>query len=220
MTATFPPPSPVRILTDKHGGPQTPTLVVMHATVSPTRAGMARAIARMFRDSDRDSSAHYVVDEAEVIQCVGDHRIAWHCGYNADSLAIEMCFMPLLDSLRNWLLPADQRTGDKVGTHARIIPLRWLQPAPRRMFRRSVNLAGDLCLSYGIRPRYIGVRKVRAWDAAGRPAALGGITTHAVMTKAFRRSTHWDPGAWPRRLFIRRVRRHVEARRAAVEAAA
>jgi hypothetical protein len=211
MTTTFPAPSPPRILTDKHGGHQTPTLLVMHATVSPTRAGTARAIARMFRDSDRQASAHYVIDAGEVIQCVGDHTIAWHCGYNVDSIALEMCFMPLLDSLRNWLLPKSQRTGDRVGAHGKIIPLRWLQPNPRLMFARSARLAGDLCLSYRIPPRYLGVRKVRAWDAAGRPAELGGITTHAVMSKAFHRSTHWDPGTWPRRLFVRRVRRHMAA---------
>lgn len=210
---TYAAPSPEQMPSPNHGGHQNPTLIVMHATVGPTKAGAARAVARMFQSTARQASAHYTVDEAETIQSVGDHTIAWHCGYNVDSLAIEMCFYPLADSLRNWLLPARQRTGDRleVGHHT-ITPMRWLQPTVRRMFRRAANLTGDLCLAYGIRRRFLGVRAVRAWDAAGRPAELGGITTHAVMSRAFKRSTHWDPGAWPRRLFMYRVRAHVTSR--------
>lgn len=206
---TYPAPSPEFIPSPNCGGSQRPTLLVMHATVGPTKAGAARAVARMFQSPARKASAHYTVDEAEVIQSVGDHTMAWHCGYNHDSIGIEMCFYPLADSLRNWLLPKSEQTGT---AHAGIIPMRWLQPTVRRMFRRAANLAGDLCLTYGIRRQYLGVKKVLAWDEAGRPAHLGGITTHAVMSKAFKRSTHWDPGAWPRRLFLRRVRTHVQNR--------
>lgn len=207
---TYAAPSPPMIAAAHHGGAQTPTLIVMHATVGPTKTGAARAVAEMFRAGARVASAHYVVDEAITYQCVGDHAVAYHCGYNADSLGIEMCFYPLADSLRNWLRPKSERTGPRLEAgHQSITPMRWLQPTVRRMLRRSANLAGDLCLAYGIRRRYIGVRAVRAWDAAGRPAELGGITTHAVMSRAFKKSTHWDPGAWPRRLFIHRVRVHV-----------
>jgi hypothetical protein len=207
---TYPAPNPTQIPAAHHGGSQRPTLIVMHATVGPTKAGAARAVAEMFRAGARVTSAHYVVDEAATYQCVGDHTVAYHCGYNPDSLAIEMCFYPLADSLRNWLRPKSERTGDRLEVgHTRLTPMRWLQPTVRRMFRRTATLTGDLCLAYGIRRRYLGVRKVRAWDAAGRPAELGGITTHAVMSRAFKRSTHWDPGAWPRRLFMYRVRAHV-----------
>lgn len=206
---SYPPPHPPFIAAKHHGGSQQPTLLVIHATVGPTKAGAARAVAEMFRAGARVSSAHYVVDEASTYQCVGDHTVAYHCGYNDDSLGIEMCFYPLADSLRNWLRPKAERTGERlVVGHQSITPMRWLQPTVRRMFRRTAHLSAELCLAYGIRRRYLGVRAVRAWDAAGRPAELGGITTHAVMTKAFRKSTHWDPGAWPRFLFIRVVRRH------------
>jgi hypothetical protein len=208
---TYPAPSPEFIPSPNCGGTQTPTLVVMHATVGPTKAGAARAVARMFQSTARQASAHYEVDEAEVIQSVGDHTVAWHCGYNQDSIGVEMCFYPLADSLQNWLLPKGQRTGERleVGHHS-IVPMRWLQPTVRAMFRRSARLVAQLCLAYGIRRRYLGVRAVRAWDAAGRPAELGGITTHAVMSRAFKKSTHWDPGAWPRSLFVRQVRKHVQ----------
>ena len=208
---TYAPPRPPFIPAAHHGGSQRPTLIVMHATVGPTKAGSARAVAKMFAGGARVASAHYTVDELETYQSVGDHTVAYHCGYNPDSIAIEMCFYPLADSLRNWLLPKSERTGDKLTVgHQLILPARWLQPAVRRMFRRAANLVGDLCLAYGIRRRYLGVRAVRAWDAAGRPAELGGITTHAVMSRAFKKSTHWDPGAWPRRLFIHLVRNHVQ----------
>ena len=37
-------------------------------------------------------------------------------------------------------------------------------------------------------------------------AGKRGVTVHAVVTKAFGQSTHWDPGWWPRRKFMRMVR--------------
>jgi hypothetical protein len=56
-------------------------------------------------------------------------------------------------------------------------------------------------MAYGIRPYYVGAIALRL--------GVKGITTHAEMSKAFRASTHWDPGAWRRFRFMRRVRRQV-----------
>lgn len=171
------PPSPLMITARWQGGPQVPRDIVLHSTVSPCRVGQARATARYFAAEDNKTSAHYCVDPAEVVQCVPDHRVAYHCGWNQDSLAVEMCEYP------SWNLA------------------RWLLPNQVRMRRRAQRLVAELCLAYDIPPYFRGVK--------ARLAGEHGVTTHNVMSKAYKRSTHWDPGAWPRRLFMRGVRRQI-----------
>lgn len=208
MLAFIAAPTPRKVPAAHTGGSQVPGLIVLHSTVSPTRAGAAAGVSRFFATEKLPTSAHYVVDEAEDIQCVDDHTVAFHCGYNQDSVGIEMCDMPVLDSQAHWWLPAGKRVGAAPIIHGRRRrPLRWLEPQHRAMLNRTAALTAQLCLHYGIPIRYLTDAQLRAWDAAGRPAHLGGIVTHAQMSRVFKRSTHWDPGAWPRGLFLRRVRK-------------
>lgn len=59
----------------------------------------ARNNASYFKNAYRGASAHYFVDDNEVVQVVEDKDIAWHCGNdvyycgarNSNSLSIEMC---------------------------------------------------------------------------------------------------------------------------------
>lgn len=175
--AKFSPPSPPLVRAKHSGGDQTPRLIVLHSTVSPCKPGGADAIARFFRIGQNVTSAHYVVDPDKVIQMVPDHTVAYHCGYNQDSIGIEMCDMP------------DQNVK------------RWDDAEHRAMEKRTARLVAQLCLAYGIPVRYCSARAL----VAGKR----GITTHAQMSEAFKRSTHWDPGAWRRFRFMSRVRRQV-----------
>ena len=62
--------------------------------------GTAAAVANYFATTENESSAHYCVDEGNVVyQCVEDGDIAWHCGAktylhpecrNANSIGIEV----------------------------------------------------------------------------------------------------------------------------------
>ena len=62
--------------------------------------GTAKAVANYFATTENESSAHYCVDEGEVVyQCVEDGDIAWHCGAktylhpdcrNSNSIGIEV----------------------------------------------------------------------------------------------------------------------------------
>lgn len=63
--------------------------------------GTAAAVANYFKNAYRGASAHYCIDEGEVIyQCVEDNDIAWHCGTsgqyfhpecrNSNSIGIEV----------------------------------------------------------------------------------------------------------------------------------
>ena len=59
----------------------------------------ARNNASYFKNTYRGASAHYFVDDNEIVQVVEDTDIAWHCGNdvyyngarNSNSLSIEMC---------------------------------------------------------------------------------------------------------------------------------
>jgi N-acetylmuramoyl-L-alanine amidase CwlA len=183
----FPAPSPKFIPAKYHGGAQTPKMVVMHSTVGPTKKGSAYNIARYFRlGPSTPSSAHYVVDAATTYQCVGDHTVAYHCGYNQDSIGVEMCDYP---TTLDWE--------------------RWKDQDHRDMFDRAVKLVASLCLAYGIPPFFVGPIRLRL--------GFKGVTTHNNMSIAFRKSTHWDPGKWPRRKFMRAVRAEMRARKKAAK---
>lgn len=175
MTITA--PNPYFITARWFGGPQVPKRIVLHSTVTPCDYGWARKVGYFFAHEDNKTSAHYGVDPGEVIQYVPDHRVAYHCGYNENSLAVEMCEYPTL-----------------------VNALRWLTPKHIKMRRRAQRLTARLCLYYGIPPYFVGVK--------GLLADKDGVTTHRCMSKAYKQSTHWDPGSWPRRLFMRGVRKH------------
>ena len=176
---TYTAPAPPFIAARWHGGAQTPRLIVLHSTVGPTRRGSARNVAEFFARETGKTSAHYVVDAGEVIQSVKDHVVAYHCGYNQDSIGVEMC-----DD------PADGR-----GIR------RWDDRDHVQLEIRTARLVAELCLAYGIRPYYVGKLQLLA--------GLRGVTTHAVMSNTYHASTHWDPGTWRRYRFMRRVRRQV-----------
>lgn len=174
-------------------GPNLPaTRVVIHSTVSPCEPGGRHDIARYFRSEASGGSAHYVTDPVGVVQVVGDHTIAWHAPPNPHSLGIEMCDIP-------GPVPGDNLPAATVKAlrHA----WRWRRPNQDAMLHVTAQLAAHLCASYGIPPRYVGARALRAGQGHG-------VTTHAAVSRAFGQSTHWDPGFWPRRRFMRLVRRY------------
>lgn len=161
--------------------------IVIHSTVSSSKPGTARGIARYFRSPTAGGSAHYVIDADETVQVAYDSVIAWHAPPNQGSLGVELC-----DD------PSDPR-GIK----------RWSDADHRAILERAAILVAELCLAYDVPARYVGPRRLaRGWH---------GVTTHDAVSKAFSESTHWDPGAWPRRRFMGRVRHHV--RRLAAERA-
>lgn len=180
----FAPPEPDYIPARWHGGPQDPRggIIRIHSTVSPTKAGTARAIAKYFAAGANKASAHYVVDACEAIQSVGDHTRSWDCGWNPDGISIELCDDP----------------SDKRGLR------RWDDAEHKAMEKVAARLVAQLCLAYSIRPYFV--------DAKGLKRGSKGITTHAEVSKAFPNlTTHWDPGAWRRYRFMFAVRRQIRA---------
>lgn len=136
---TFPAPVVPFIPARHHGGNQTPKAVVIHATVSPDTPGTARTIANWWKGPTSPvTSASYIVDPREVIQCVGDHTVAYHCGYNTNTIGIELC---------------DEQTGP---------PNRWKDSNSQAIIARAAKLTAQLCLAYGIEPRRPSVSELKA----------------------------------------------------------
>jgi hypothetical protein len=70
------------------------------------------------------------------------------------------------------------------------------------MLRRTARLTAELCLAYDLPLVLLTVEGARA----GRK----GIATHDVVSDAFGQSSHWDPGAWPSKKFLRMVRSYAK----------
>jgi N-acetyl-anhydromuramyl-L-alanine amidase AmpD len=62
----------------------------------------------------------------------------------------------------------------------------WLDEYSLQVLRWSAKLTAILCTKYRIPVRFV--------DALGLKAGYSGITTHAAVSDAFKKSTHWDPG--------------------------
>jgi N-acetyl-anhydromuramyl-L-alanine amidase AmpD len=88
----------------------------------------------------------------------------------------------------------------------------WEDTYSATVLERAATLVADVC-----RRRRIPVRWLDADDLrAGRP----GLTGHSAVSRAFRKSDHWDPGdGFPVEAFVDRVRVLEQAQRRAVRAA-
>lgn len=173
------PPAPPMIAARHHGGAQTPALIVMHGTVSHDDPGVARQIANWWHGPKSPvTSAHYVRDAREAIQCVPDHVVAYHCGYNSNSIGYELC---------------DEQVGPAS---------RWNDADSQAILAGAAVDVARLCLAYGIPIRFLTDAQLRAWDQHGRKAGDGGIVTHAQMSRVFKKSTHTDPRDWPAAKFL------------------
>ena len=73
--------------------------IVIHDTGNSNKGADADAHFRYFNGADRQSSAHYFVDDKQVLQLVEDNNASWHCGdgkgkygvTNVNSIGIEIC---------------------------------------------------------------------------------------------------------------------------------
>lgn len=73
--------------------------LVIHDTGNASKGADAMIHYRYFNGGNRNASAHYFVDDKQVVQLVGDSLSAWHVGdgrgrygiTNANSIGIEMC---------------------------------------------------------------------------------------------------------------------------------
>lgn len=73
--------------------------IVIHDTGNPRKGAGANNHYIYFNGGNRNASAHYFVDDKEVVQLVEDFYASWHCGdgkgmygiTNSNSIGIEIC---------------------------------------------------------------------------------------------------------------------------------
>lgn len=188
------PPAPSGGVPANHSGEGNKpiTRVVIHSAVMPCEPGRARQLAQWNRDGTTGGSWHYATDPSTAVQCSWDSFVCWHAPPNSHSIGIEMADHP-----------GPRPTGR---TRRALLELRrvwrWAGRNHRAMLERTAVLTAQLCVDYNLPPVFLSPKQLRAGKR--------GVTTHDNVSKAWRQSTHWDPGWWPRRMFMRRVRREVK----------
>lgn len=167
--------------------------VVIHSAVIPCEPGRARQLGEWNKTGATAGSWHYSTDPAETIQCSYDRFVCWHAPPSDHSIGIEMADWP-----KPW--PTGTRSPSWWEKLKRV--WRWNGKNHKAMLHRTAKLTAQLCLAYELPLQFVWAKDLKV----GRR----GITTHAEVTKAFGQSVHWDPGSWPRRRFMRLVRRYAD----------
>ena len=141
-------------------------LIVLHCMESPdTETRAEQSARRMAGPNAPRASAHYFVDCNSIVRGLGDKRIAWHApGANRNGIGIEHA---------GWAKQTREA---------------WLDEFGVSMFDLSAQLTESLCTKWKIPIAYVNAAGLLA-DPQQR-----GITTHHEVTKAFKLSTHTDPG--------------------------
>lgn len=150
-------------------------LIVLHSAENSERHWAARNVAHWFQQPESRSSAHFVVDDTEVVQCVREEDVAWAApGANHNGIHVEHC---------------GRASQDDSG---------WRDSYSAAMLARSIELCADICRRWSI--------PVTLVTVTGLLSRNRGICTHDAVSRAFRRSTHTDPGrAFPLSWFVGRV---------------
>jgi hypothetical protein len=142
------------------------TLVVLHTMENQEKPNAARQVAQWFAGpTSPEASAHYCVDDKEIVQCVAESDSAWCApGANRNGLHIEHA----------------GRAGQT--------PEQWADAYSEMMLRRSAALCADACRRHAVPIKRLSVSEVRA----GASGICGHVdVTKAFHEK---KGTHWDPG--------------------------
>lgn len=138
--------------------------VTIHSMEAPEKGSTAEGTAQYFRTITRPASAHYNIDVDSIVQSVRDGDTAYHAP------GASHCHL-----------------GFEHAGYARQSPADWHDPYSWAMLQRSAALLRKKSQQYKFPIKYIGVSDLRQ----GR---FDGVTTHNEVSKAFGKSSHWDPG--------------------------
>lgn len=141
--------------------------IVCHSMQALNKPDTAEGVGRYFAalPASRKASAHVGADQNSLCRYVDDNDIAYAApGANHDGVHIEL------------------------SGYAEYDRARWLQPEMMAMLQISVPQIREWSQKYDIPMRFLTAEEMR------RNPNAKGITTHHEISKAFGKSTHWDPG--------------------------
>lgn len=158
-------------------------LIVIHTMESAEKPQQARAVARWFANllaptyPAPQASAHYCVDDAEVVQCVLECDIAWHApGANHNGIGIE-------------------HSGFASQT-----PAQWDDLYSRAVLARSAELVAKLCLRFKIPMQWLTPGEL----GAGGRGIVGHVDCTNVFSGG---RGHTDPGQnFPKGSYLQQVK--------------
>ncbi len=144
-------------------------LIVLHSMESPEKGTSAESCARYFA--------------ALPVDLPPGKKTSAH--YTVDSNSIVQC---VRDEDVAYHAPGANHNaiGIEHAGYARQTCDEWLDAFGQSMLLRSAQLAAKLCRRWTI--------PVTLVSPEGLRAGQRGVTTHAAVSQAFKRSTHWDPG--------------------------
>jgi len=176
-------PARIRFIQARHWTPGQRTavdLVVIHTAEVPQEPGIAANVARGFATTERLASAHYVVDDGPLV---------YQC-VREDGIA--------------WHAPGANRNGIGIELCGRASTTaeEWAAPYSAAMLATAAELVAEICRRWSIPAGYA--------TPLGLLDGKRGITGHAAVSSAFRKSTHSDPGlAFPWPAFVESVARRL-----------
>lgn len=113
----------------------------------------------------------------------GTVRASAHFNVDNDSVVQSVKLMDVA-----WAAPGANHNGIQIehAGYARQTAAEWADSYSERMLQVSAALCADLCKMFGLPHAFV--------DEDGLRRGLRGFTTHYEVSKAFKKSTHWDPG--------------------------
>ena len=157
--------------------PRPITLVVLHSMEAPEKPSTAENVAAWFAGPNAPQASAH---------------------YSIDADSVIQC---VLEKDVAWHAPGANRNGIglEMAGYAGQKPNEWSDLFSMQVIMNTANITGAICLDYHIPMEYV--------DEKGLLAKKPGITTHAAVSRAFKQSTHWDPGPnFPMDLFLNLVR--------------
>lgn len=189
-TSALPPPETngIKFVVARHyrkvPGGRVIDLVVLHTAEVAETLTSAEAVAGFFANpgnypsgKPRQVSAHYCVDADSIVQCVADHDVAF-AAPGANGNGIQI----------------------ELSGFARQTSVDWGDAFSTATLARAAGLVARILRENGIRCEYVD-------RVALKRGGARGITTHDDVSKAFKQSTHTDPGkGFPMTAFVEAVR--------------
>jgi len=145
-------------------------LAVLHSMEAGETSKTAEACGATFARGTRQASAHRCYDNDSVVECVTLNKYAYGAGGGIGTRRINDCAVHL------------EHAG-----YARQTDREWRDDFDQKMLFWSTLDLSVICKKLGIHSVIRNVADLRAgkWN---------GITTHAMVEKAFPTTGHWDPG--------------------------
>lgn len=151
-----------------HGGLMTkPTLIVVHSAETPLKAGYAKSIAENWFGKAATTSAHFMVDPAEIIRLLSDNVVSYAVGPKANGFTLNI---------------------EQAG-YARLTRAEWTTPDGLKQLAKVGALIAELAAANSIPLRYATDDQIRA-AARGVP---GGVCFHDDVRRVIGGTTHVDP---------------------------